>query len=145
MWVGSRSGVRVNPTRPGLNSNNHCSTECLSQAIEARAYPEFIPAPGFPSLASPNLTTEMIHKAPKFLSSPDGSASIGNVFSPAYTDHCDSEEFVTANVDDVILCFNFLVALGDYVITVTSNAQKCTVVFPPGCHVQQRFHYQTCP
>ena len=36
----------------------------------ARAdYPEFVPLPGFPSLAELNLTTEMLHEAPKLLPS----------------------------------------------------------------------------
>jgi hypothetical protein len=36
----------------------------------ARAdYPEFVPLPGFPSLAELNLTTEMLHAAPKLLPS----------------------------------------------------------------------------
>ncbi|KAJ8108846.1 hypothetical protein ONZ43_g6300 [Nemania bipapillata] len=89
------------------------------EALVPREYPEFIPAPGFPSLASLNLTTEMLYRAPKLLPIPDEMVSADSVIGPLYTDTCESG-FVTANVDDVIACFNYLVALGNTVITVTA-------------------------
>ncbi|KAK2610066.1 hypothetical protein N8I77_003523 [Diaporthe amygdali] len=94
-------------------------------------YPEFIPLPGFPSLAELNLTTEMLHAPPKLLPIPDGydgAASISSDFSIEYVDSCSaggggSGTLLTANVDDVIVCFNFLVALGNYLITVSESDQ----------------------
>ncbi|KAI7777338.1 hypothetical protein LA080_003790 [Diaporthe eres] len=98
----------------------------------ARAdYPEFVPLPGFPSLAELNLTTEMLHAPPKLLPVPEGykgPASISSDFSIEYVDQCGpggdgSGTLLTANVDDVIVCFNFLVALGNYLITVSTSDQ----------------------
>lgn len=40
-----------------------------AEDLSRREYPEFIPLPGFPSLADLNLTTEMLHAPPKLLPS----------------------------------------------------------------------------
>ncbi|KAK7999685.1 hypothetical protein PG990_012285 [Apiospora arundinis] len=85
--------------------------------LESREYPEFVPGPGLPSLASLNLTTEDLYAAPKYLpDDPSGPKA-------EYNDNCGDGRtgLVTANVDDVIACFNYLVALGNYVITVTER------------------------
>lgn len=63
-----------------------------------------------------------------YLSVPDGyhgPASISSEFSVDYVDTCGGGRagLYTANVDDVIVCFNFLVALGDYLITVEESDQ----------------------
>lgn len=57
-----------------------------------------------------------------------GPASINSDFSIEYVDQCGpggggSGQLLTANVDDVIVCFNFLVALGNYQITVSTSDQ----------------------
>lgn len=39
----------------------------LAENVARADYPEFVPPPGFPSLAELNLTTEMLHAAPKLL------------------------------------------------------------------------------
>jgi hypothetical protein len=76
----------------------------------AAAYPEFIPPPGFPSLAELNVTTEMLRtKKPKALGD----------FTIQLNPQCGG--LATANVDDVIVCFNFLEALGTYVISVSGS------------------------
>jgi hypothetical protein len=91
-------------------------------------YPEFKPSPGFPSLASLNLTTEMLHTVPETLRVyvPNCMADTADATHPVTNqltarDDCGGGSFVTANVDDVIVCFNFLVALGDYLVTVTRS------------------------
>lgn len=57
-----------------------------------------------------------------------GPESINADFSIEYVDQCGpggggSAQLLTANVDDVIVCFNFLVALGNYQITVSDSDQ----------------------
>ena len=89
------------------------STVLAAPSIKAErtvAYPEFIPPPGFPSLAELNVTTEMLRTTkPKALGD----------FTIQLNAQCGG--LATANVDDVIVCFNFLEALGTYVISVSDS------------------------
>jgi hypothetical protein len=79
---------------------------------------EFTPPPGFPSLAELNITTEMLRtRTPKALALLDRSASL----APRLNAECGNGRLYTANVDDVIVCFDWLEALGHYEVVVTQD------------------------
>lgn len=78
----------------------------------SEVFPEFVPPPGFPSLAELNVTTEMLRTT-----KPNALRDRATLLDAT----CMNSQFVNANVDDVITCFNFLEALGTYVITVSQS------------------------
>ncbi|KAH9475652.1 hypothetical protein JR316_0011209 [Psilocybe cubensis] len=77
-------------------------------------YPDVIPGPGFPSLESLNLTSKDLYtmKPPTFdLSLTSRSAE--------YDANCFT--FTTADVDNTIACFNYLVSIGNNACTVPAD------------------------
>ncbi|KAJ3719168.1 hypothetical protein C8R42DRAFT_113127 [Lentinula raphanica] len=86
-----------------------------------RAYPELIPGPGLPTLAELNLTSEALYTmTPKL--------QIGDLElaerSDLFTNECFT--YTTANVNDVIACFNYLENIGGNSCAVNGdNSQFC--------------------
>ncbi|KAJ3719156.1 hypothetical protein C8R42DRAFT_628616 [Lentinula raphanica] len=85
-------------------------------------YPEVVPGPGLPSLAELNLTSEALYTmTPSFLENRESEFS-GR--SELWTNTCFT--YTTANVDDVIACFNYLENIGSTNCGVeNTNVQFC--------------------
>ncbi|KAJ4001235.1 hypothetical protein F5050DRAFT_31301 [Lentinula boryana] len=85
-------------------------------------YPEVIPGPGLPTLAELNLTSEALYTmTPNFQtrSEPEFSGR-----SELFTNECFT--YTTANVDDVIACFNYLESIGGNTCGIANtNVQFC--------------------
>ncbi|KAJ3840648.1 hypothetical protein F5878DRAFT_522322, partial [Lentinula raphanica] len=90
-----------------------------------RDYPELIPGPGFPTLAELNLTSEQLYTMTPNLQTPVVPISPELASrSDRYTNECFT--YTTANVDDVIACFNYLQNIGSNTCAVNGdNVQFC--------------------
>ncbi|OBT96485.2 hypothetical protein VE01_05658 [Pseudogymnoascus verrucosus] len=79
--------------------------------VVSASYPEFTPGKGLPSLEELGLTSEQLFTTPP--------PALATRVDDKYTQHTrcrsssEGSEYA-ANVDDVIACYNYLVALGDY-------------------------------
>ncbi|KAF9523320.1 hypothetical protein CPB83DRAFT_898897 [Crepidotus variabilis] len=80
-------------------------------------YPEVIPGPGLPSLESLGLTSKDLYTTKPQLTS--SSSSSLEARSASYTDNCFT--FTTANVDNTIACYNYLVNIGNNACTVPGD------------------------
>ncbi|KAF9523321.1 hypothetical protein CPB83DRAFT_910754 [Crepidotus variabilis] len=80
-------------------------------------YPEFIPGPGLPSLKSLNLTSKNLYDMkPQWISTPPSELE-----ARSFNNECLQP---TANVDDTISCFNYLVSIGNSECTVPANLNE---------------------
>ncbi|KAJ7222810.1 hypothetical protein C8J57DRAFT_1593205 [Mycena rebaudengoi] len=96
-----------------------CAVDVALALPTADDYPEVIPGPGLPSLASLNLTSaELYQRVP----SPGKQNSFPNVTAPLTIPQC--------TLSDATACFNFLNALGHQACTVPdpflANIKFCT-------------------
>jgi len=84
----------------------------LNSAMAApKVYPEVIPGPGLPSLASLNLTSAQLYE----MESPEVTlARAGGLTmrAAAYTGRCGPADAAYTNVNDIIACYNYLRSLG---------------------------------
>ncbi|KAJ3719155.1 hypothetical protein C8R42DRAFT_643442 [Lentinula raphanica] len=97
----------------------------LSTTTKRTIYPEVHPGPGLPTLAELNLTSEALYTiSPKFDSRELGDQPALASRSSLYTDNCQT--YSTANVDDVIACFNYLENIGSNTCGFSGdNVQFC--------------------
>ncbi|KAF9531290.1 hypothetical protein CPB83DRAFT_849704 [Crepidotus variabilis] len=85
-------------------------------------YPEVIPGPGLPSLASLNLTSKDLHTMkPQF-----SSSSALESRSADFDSHCFT--YTTGNIDNTIACYNYLASIGNNACVVPGdNIAFCRV------------------
>ncbi|KAF8838063.1 hypothetical protein BDN67DRAFT_982806 [Paxillus ammoniavirescens] len=91
------------------------------------SYPELIPGPGMPSLASLNLTTADLHAMgpPPSLTERAAGAELDPELKKRYTSVCQT--YSTGGVDNVIACFNYLNSIGNNACGVSGdNVVFCT-------------------
>lgn len=115
------------------------NTVAIPAAEPRKEYPEVVPGPGLPTLAELGLTSEELYTmAPKLgkctptpffiahreLTVHAEGRSTLEARSALYNNVCQT--YTTANVDNVIACFNYLQSIGGNACTVNGdNVQFC--------------------
>ncbi|KIJ12783.1 hypothetical protein PAXINDRAFT_14347 [Paxillus involutus ATCC 200175] len=91
-----------------------CALTSAVAAVPATTpdYPELVPGPGMPTLASLNLTSAGLYGMgpPPSLAKRTAGAELDAELEKRYTSVCQT--YSTAGVDNVIACFNYLTSIG---------------------------------
>ncbi|KAJ3719166.1 hypothetical protein C8R42DRAFT_643451 [Lentinula raphanica] len=108
---------------PALLINAVSSAYLSSTKTPKRDYRELVTGPGFPTLAELNLTSEQLYTMTPNLQTRVVELELASR-SDRYTNECFT--YTTANVDDVIACFNYLQNIGSNTCAVNGdNVQFC--------------------
>ncbi|CZR57667.1 uncharacterized protein PAC_07556 [Phialocephala subalpina] len=110
----------------------------LPATTAAQLYPEVIPGPGLPSLASLNLTSAQLYTMP----SPISSISLLNR-ATSFQSVCGPQDAVYVNVQDIIACYHYLSSLNQNCGGTTFN-QGDTMCTAGNAKVVDSCHSDSC-
>ncbi|EJP69087.1 hypothetical protein HC256_001067 [Beauveria bassiana] len=95
-------------------------------------YPEIVPGPGLPSLASLGLTSEQLYKMESVSPSKVNKRAS---FAPNYVPFCESDQRAHTHVDGLRMCYTYLSYIGARDCTVPSGFRKALYCNAGDAHI----------